>query len=101
MIHLTQAFEFAAAHRLSCEGLSDAENQRLFGKCSNPHGHGHNYLLEVTVAGPADDRTGTLVDLARLDRTVRERIIDPFDHKNLNLECPDFARLNPTVENIA
>ncbi len=101
MIHLTQSFEFAAAHRLACEGFSDAENARLFGKCSNPHGHGHNYLLEVTVAGEIDDRAGTVVDLPRLDRAVRERVIEPFDHKNLNVECPDFARLNPTVENIA
>jgi 6-pyruvoyltetrahydropterin/6-carboxytetrahydropterin synthase len=101
MIQLTQSFEFAAAHRLSCAGLSDAENTRLFGKCSNPHGHGHNYVLEVTVASPVDDRTGRLLDLSQLDRAARERIIEPFDHKNLNVECPDFARLNPTVENIA
>jgi len=101
MFQLTQSFEFAAAHRLSCPGISDAENARLFGKCSNPHGHGHNYVLEVTVASSIDDRTGWVVELAQLDRTVRERVIAPFDHKNLNVECADFARLNPTVENIA
>lgn len=101
MIHLTQSFEFAAAHRLYCPQLSDEENRRMFGKCSNPHGHGHNYVLEVTLVGEPNDLTGTVIDLPTLDREVRRRVIEPLDHKNLNLECPDFAALNPTVENIA
>ena len=101
MIELTHAYEFSAAHRLSCEDLSDEENRRVFGKCSNPKGHGHNYVLEVTVAGPLDEATGTVTDLAYLDRIVRERVVEPFDHKHLNVELAEFATLNPTVENIA
>lgn len=101
MVRLTRSFEFSAAHRLYCDELSDDENQRLFGKCSNPHGHGHNYVLEVTVGGTLDSARGTVVDLPELDRTVQERVILPFDHKNLNVECPEFAELNPSVENIA
>lgn len=101
MVKLTQSFEFSAAHRLACVGLSDDENRKLFGKCSNSQGHGHNYVLEVTVAGVPADGRGTVTDLARLDRIVRERVIEPFDHRNLNVECSEFATLNPTVENIA
>lgn len=101
MIRLTQSFEFSAAHRLYCAEWSDAENRRLFGKCSNPNGHGHNYVLEVTVCGTDTADRGTVTDVAHLDRVVLERVIEPFDHKNLNLECPEFARLNPSVENIA
>jgi len=101
MMRLTQSFEFSAAHRLHCAELSDAENLRLFGKCSNPNGHGHNYVLEVTVCGADVAGKGFLTDVSRLDRFVLERVIEPFDHKNLNLECPEFARLNPSVENIA
>lgn len=101
MVHLTRAFEFSAGHRLHCEGFSDEENRRIFGKCSNPHGHGHNYLLEVTVAGPPDGIKGTVMDPPLLDKIVKERVIDAFDHKNLNAECDDFASLNPSVENIA
>ncbi len=101
MIHLTQAYEFSAAHRLFSAHLSDEENLRLFGKCSNPNGHGHNYVLEVTVAAGLDAICGRIVDVTALDRVVRERVIEPFDHKNLNVECPDFSELNPTVENIA
>jgi len=101
MVRLTRSFEFSAAHRLYCEGRSDEENRRLFGKCSNPHGHGHNYVLEVTVCGEIDTALGTIVDLPRLDRVVTERVIDPLDHKHLNVECPEFAELNPSAENIA
>jgi 6-pyruvoyltetrahydropterin/6-carboxytetrahydropterin synthase len=101
MVRLTQSFEFSASHRLYCVGLTDEENRRLFGKCSNPNGHGHNYVLEVTIAGDPDSRTGVVIDVAALDRIVGERVIEPLDHKNLNVECPEFATLNPTVENIA
>jgi len=101
MIRLTQSFEFSAAHRLFCAELSDAENRRLFGKCSNPNGHGHNYVLEVTVCGTHGAGKGTVTDIGHVDRVVLERVIEPFDHKNLNVECPEFARLNPSVENIA
>ena len=101
MMRLTQSFEFSAAHRLFCAELSDAENRRLFGKCSNPNGHGHNYVLEVTVCGTHGSDKGTVTDIGHIDRVVLERVIEPFDHKNLNLECPEFAQLNPSVENIA
>lgn len=98
MALLTQSFEFSASHRLHCPGLTDEENRRLFGKCSNPHGHGHNYVLEVTVEVPSDAIGSAL---QQLDRGVHAEVIEQFDHKNLNVECSDFAGLNPTVENIA
>jgi 6-pyruvoyltetrahydropterin/6-carboxytetrahydropterin synthase len=101
MLLVTRSFEFAAAHRLACPGLSDEENRRLFGKCSNVHGHGHNYLVEVTVEATPDDDRAFAEAMAALDETVRRRVIEPFDHRNLNTECTEFATLNPTVENIA
>ena len=101
MVTLTRAFEFSAAHRLSVEHLSDEENLRLFGKCSNPNGHGHNYVLEVTIRGNPDQLTGALVSGPQFDHVVNERVIVDFDHKNLNVECREFASLNPTVENMA
>ena len=101
MINLTQSFEFSAAHRLHCEHLSDEENIRTFGKCSNPNGHGHNYQVEVSVKGPVDGRSGTVVDLPALQQTVNECVIERFDHKHLNRDCEEFAALNPSVENIA
>jgi len=101
MVRVTQSFEFAASHRLYCEGLSDDENRRIFGPCSNPHGHGHNYVLEVTVVGPPGGPEGSVLDLGNVDHVVHQRVIQSFDHRNLNVECPEFASLNPSVENIA
>lgn len=101
MVRLTQSFEFSAAHRLFCETLTDEQNSALFGKCSNPHGHGHNYVLEVTVCGEPDPQTGIVIELPALQRIVAERVVDRFDHKNLNVECAEFSALNPSVENIA
>ncbi len=101
MVRLTQSFEFSAAHRLYCEKLDEAENLRVFGKCSNPHGHGHNYVVDVTLEGHADDSSGTIVDLPLFNGIVHERVILYFDHKNLNVECAEFSALNPSVENIA
>jgi len=101
MILLTQQFEFSAAHRLHCPELSDEENRRLFGKCNNPSGHGHNYLLDVTVAGEPDARTGGLIPLPRLEQLVRQFVIEPLDHKHLNHDTDLFRHLNPSVENIA
>jgi len=92
---------FNAAHRLHQPGLSDAENQQLFGPCNNPDFHGHNYELEVKVVGEIDAQTGFLIDLGLLRDIIKEEIEDRFDHKNLNLECPEFQSLNPTAENIA
>ncbi|MCC7292403.1 MAG: 6-carboxytetrahydropterin synthase [Phycisphaerales bacterium] len=101
MIRLTQAFEFSASHRLACPSFSEAQNREVFGKCANTNGHGHNYVLEVTVAGRLDEPTGCAAATDRLNAIVRREVIDAFDHKHLNLDCPDFADLNPTVENIA
>lgn len=90
--------EFAAAHRLHCPDLDDAANRALFGKCNHPHGHGHNYRVEVSVRVPP----GPLpFPVAELERIVDETVIRRFDHKNLNVDCPEFATLNPSVEHIA
>lgn len=100
MVRVTQTFEFAAAHRLHCAELSADENRAVFGKCNNPHGHGHNYQLEVTVAGEPDADTGRIIPLTRFERIVNERVIERLDHKHLNEECAEFRELNPSVENI-
>ncbi len=100
-VFLSRAFEFSASHRLACPGFSDEQNRRVFGKCSNPHGHGHNYVFEVTLDGTPDETTGQVFPMPELDRIVQERVVEPFDHKNLNVECSAFAAVNPTVENIA
>lgn len=100
MVTLTRSYEFAAAHRLNSGCLSEAENRELFGKCNNPHGHGHNYQLEVTVGGDPDPRTGLIVDLGLLDRVVHEQVVDRYDHRHLNLDIEEFRELNPTSENL-
>ena len=92
---------FNAAHRLFKEGWDDEKNFEVFGKCSNPNYHGHNYELEVGVTGEIDPETGFLMDLKILRQIIREEVEDPLDHKNLNVEVPEFKNLNPTVENIA
>jgi 6-pyruvoyltetrahydropterin/6-carboxytetrahydropterin synthase len=99
MITVTRRYEFPASHRLHARGLSGEENRRLYGKCNNPFGHGHNYVLEVSVRGPVDERSGRAVDPAALDGLVRGRVIRRFDHKNLNDEVEEFQRLVPTTEN--
>jgi 6-pyruvoyltetrahydropterin/6-carboxytetrahydropterin synthase len=101
MVLLTHSFEFSAAHRLYCRDLPERRNNELFGKCANPNGHGHNYLLEVTVRGRPDPQTGLLIDLARLEAVVKQQVIDRLDHRHLNLDCAEFGALNPSVENIA
>lgn len=101
MIRVTHSYEFSAAHRLHCPDWSAEENLRVFGKCSNPHGHGHNYVLEITVAGEPDPRTGLVAEGPRLDHLVKTHVLDAFDHKNLNVECEEFKTMNPSVENIA
>ncbi len=95
MITLTQQFEFSAAHRLHSARLSDDDNRRVFGKCNNPHGHGHNYILDVSLQTPED------YPLALMESTVKESVIDRLDHKHLNKDVELFRSLNPTVENIA
>lgn len=92
---------FNAAHRLFKKDWDDAKNFEVFGKCSNPNYHGHNYELEVGLSGEIDPETGFLMDLKILSNIIREEVEDAFDHKNLNIEVPEFETLNPTVENIA
>ena len=92
---------FNAAHRLYRKDWSDEKNRQVFGKCSNPYYHGHNYDLEVGLTGSIDPETGYLIDLKILKDIIREEVEDAFDHKNLNEEVADFRDLNPTVENIA
>ena len=92
---------FNAAHRLYRKDWSDEKNLQVFGKCSNPHYHGHNYDLIVKVTGEIDPETGFVMDLKRLKDLIYEEVEVPFDHKNLNEEVPSFNELNPTAENIA
>ena len=92
---------FNAAHRLYKEGWSDEQNLSTFGKCSLPHYHGHNYELEIRVSGEIDPVTGFVMDLKLLSDLVNEKVLEKFDHKNLNLDVEEFKELNPTAENIA
>jgi 6-pyruvoyltetrahydropterin/6-carboxytetrahydropterin synthase len=101
MVEVTQCFEFSASHRLHVPDLSPAENRHVFGKCNHLHGHGHNYRLEVTVAGPLAEQTGQVIALPQFEDVVRREVIERFDHVHLNADLPEFARLNPSVENIA
>jgi 6-pyruvoyltetrahydropterin/6-carboxytetrahydropterin synthase len=100
MIRLSQKFEFSASHRLHNPALSEEENQKLFGKCNNPHGHGHNYIVQVTLAAQPDEN-GLVMPIPRFEQIVASTVIEPLDHKNLNVEIPQFSDLIPTVENIA
>jgi len=100
VVELTKVFSFSAAHRLHSQHLSDKENRAIFGKCNNPHGHGHNYQLEVTISGEIDQRTGMIADLGQLEQVVDTHVIQKFDHRHLNMEVPPFDRLNPTSENV-
>ena len=101
MVRLSQRFEFSASHRLHNPELGDDENRRKFGKCNNPHGHGHNYEVQVTLAGEPDASSGVLIDVPAMERIVSSTVIDRFDHKNLNVETEEFRDLIPSVENIA
>jgi 6-pyruvoyltetrahydropterin/6-carboxytetrahydropterin synthase len=92
-------YMLSASHRLHSDALSPEENRAAYGKCNNPHGHGHNYTVEVLVGGDLDPETGMVVNLADLDSVVRTRVVDRFDHTNLNLD-PMFAHLVPTTENL-
>ena len=92
-------YMLSASHRLHADALSAEENRAVYGKCNNPHGHGHNYVVEVLAGGPVDEETGMVIDLAALDRTVQTNVLDRFDHANLNLD-PLFANRAPTTENL-
>jgi 6-pyruvoyltetrahydropterin/6-carboxytetrahydropterin synthase len=92
-------YMLSASHRLHSEALSAEENRTAYGKCNNPHGHGHNYVVEVLVGGAVSRETGMVVNMAALDETVRSKVMDRFDHANLNLD-PEFAKQVPTTENL-
>ena len=98
---ITRKYEFAAAHRLHMPHESEARNEELYGKCNNARGHGHNYGLEVSVEGEPDTQTGTAISGMELDKIVEEEVFARFDHKHLNEDCPEFAVLIPTSENLA
>jgi 6-pyruvoyl-tetrahydropterin synthase len=100
MAVLCETFEFAASHRLHLADRSDDENRRLFGKCNNPNGHGHNYRIRVEVTPPSDARGGAF-GFHALEAIVEREIMKRFDHRHLNLDCPEFASTNPSVEHIA
>jgi 6-pyruvoyltetrahydropterin/6-carboxytetrahydropterin synthase len=99
-VTVTRRLQFNAAHRVHNPALSDEENARLFGKCNNPNGHGHNYMLDVSVRGTIDARSGYVIDLSVLKRIVEERIVSKVDHKHFNLDVEFMRGVNPTSENI-
>lgn len=99
--YLTLSTHFSAAHRLASSALSYEENVEIYGKCARPHGHGHNYHLEVTVKGNIDPRTGMVADLVALQQAIADHVVEPFDHTFLNKDIPYFAEVVPTAENIA
>ncbi len=101
MIAITRKIEFAASHRYHNPALSAEENRRIFGKCNNPHGHGHNYTLEVTVAGEPDPVTGMVLDLKELKDLLEQEVMERMDHRHLNYEVPELAGKIPTCENVA
>ena len=101
MIRLTKRYRFAASHRLHAPSLSDEENRVLYGKCNYPHGHGHDFILEVRVRGEVDPATGLVVDQRKLDGLVQSAVLSDFHMKNLNEQVPAFRDLVPTSENVA
>ena len=100
MVYVTRKTHFNASHRLHNPEKSDEWNKEVFGKCNNPNWHGHNYILEVTVAGEPDTDTGYVIDLGKLNKIIQEKIIDVCDHKNLNLEVPFLKGVIPSTENL-
>lgn len=99
MIELTRSYRFSASHRLQCLSLPAEANQEIYGKCNNPFGHGHNYVLNVTVTGPLGD-DGRIVDARRLDCLMEQAVIRTMSYRNLNTDVPEFATLVPTTENL-
>ena len=99
-IELGRRYRFSASHRLHTSQLSEEENSRVFGKCNNPHGHGHNYVVEVSMSGDIDSATGMIANLADLDAFVEREVLEEFDHKSLNEDVPAFRNKVPTTENL-
>ena len=100
MIRLTRRYRFSASHRLHTPALSEDANSELYGKCNNPYGHGHDYVLDVTVEGPIDESTGRACDLATLDGLVTRYVLNDFDQTNMNEDVLDFQSTVPTSENL-
>lgn len=98
---ITKRVEFSASHICHNPGLSENENRELFGAASNPHGHGHNYIVEVTLEGEPDPVTGMVLDLKELKEVLKRQVLAPYDHRFLNHEVPPFDRIIPTTENVA
>jgi 6-pyruvoyltetrahydropterin/6-carboxytetrahydropterin synthase len=101
LVYLTRKAEFSASHYYHNPEFTSEENRRIFSKCNNPHGHGHNYTLEVTVRGNIDQRSGFVVDLKQLKEVMQREVLDAMDHRFLNKEVPEFANRIPTTENLA
>ena len=99
-LRLTRRYPFSASHRLHSTELSEEENQRAYGKCNNPYGHGHNYIVEVAVSGAIDPATGMIANLADLDGFVAQQVLEPFDRTYLNEEVAEFRETVPTTENL-
>ena len=100
IVYVSRKYAFSATHRLHAAGLTDAENVETYGKCNNPNGHGHNYEVEITVAGPVDAVTGRAVDLAALDGLAAREVLEPLRYRNLNEEVEAFRTAVPTTENL-
>jgi 6-pyruvoyltetrahydropterin/6-carboxytetrahydropterin synthase len=100
ILRLGRRYRFCASHRLHSEQLIAEENRRVYGKCNNPYGHGHNYVVEIAVSGPVDPATGMIANLADLDRFVEHEVVEPFDHTYLNEEIAEFRENVPTTENL-
>jgi 6-pyruvoyltetrahydropterin/6-carboxytetrahydropterin synthase len=99
-IAMGRRYRFAALHRLHSEKLSEEENCRVYGKCNNPYGHGHNYVVEISVSGTVDPATGMIVNLTDLDSFVEREVIEAFEHKSLNEDVEVFREIVPTTENV-
>jgi len=99
-VTVTRRMHFSAAHRVHNPAMSDEENRRTFGKCNNPNWHGHNYILDVSVKGRLDERTGYVIDLARVKEVVEQSVVSKVDHRNLNLEVDFLREVIPTTENV-
>lgn len=99
-MRLSRVYRFSASHRLHTPHLSDEDNVELYGKCANPHGHGHDYVVHVSVKGPVDVQTGRVIPLAALDEYVKDCVLSSFDHQDMNSALPEFRDLVPTTENV-
>jgi 6-pyruvoyltetrahydropterin/6-carboxytetrahydropterin synthase len=100
-VSLTRLYRFSASHRLHSAEFSDEENRRLYGKCNSPYGHGHNYVVEVTLTGPVDAQTGMIANLGELDPFVQREVVEVYDQKYMNEQVSEFRSSVPTTENVA